>query len=389
MTALAGGSFALITLLDELAPLPSRIEWAPLAAGLLAGAAWLVADVRRLPAAAGRSGPRALLSGSGWWPATVGAAVALAAGVLAGVPDPDVVALLAVAVAGAAVVSGRAGGHAVAAVLVVGTPWFIEARPAVAATAAVAGALVLAAAAVVQAWRSAPRPPRTRASTWPANPPPAPPTGGPGPVAPAPSNWWQSPPPVAPAPEPEVPGRAAAWLLALSAMAALYQGALMVGDRLDDAAGGRWRCSPAWCWRARRSPPSSTGRRRPSGGPAWRSPAASAPSWRSPPDRGCRVRSWRRWPGWSSSSPSSTPCASTGGSPLWALPVALPVLVATGVAATAPAGAGPRPASPCRCWPRWQPAPISSPTRPPSTGWRRGARRCWPRPVSPPLAPSP
>jgi hypothetical protein len=146
-------------------------------AALLTVAAWLVGDLRRL-AAPSRGGtiPWSLLLGSGWWPATVGVAAYLLVAVALLTGSPLAVAAAMVVLAAAFVLTGRPGGHAIAVLLAVLAPLFAafdllvlgrsrwartatgiddllgtDGSLAAIAVIGLAGALILAAAAVVRA----------------------------------------------------------------------------------------------------------------------------------------------------------------------------------------------------------------------------------------------
>jgi hypothetical protein len=210
IAAALAGTLALADAGLSFATTPYRTVWTPLAAGVLAAAAWLVADLRRRPNGPdGRWSPLrwSLLVGAGWAPATLGAAGAVLAGTLAGTGSPEVVAVVAVAVAAAAVVSGRSGGHAVAVGLVVGAPLARPLTP-VALAAGVSGALVLAGAAVVRAWLAAPPPPARDMAPGAATRPAA------------------------------EANRVAAWLLALTSLLVLVETALVLMVRLRASAAG-------------------------------------------------------------------------------------------------------------------------------------------------------
>jgi hypothetical protein len=120
-----------------------------LAAGMTA-AAWLVADLRRRESDTSGLG-LALLVGGGWWPTTVFLPVAVLTGIALGTASLPALAVAAVTLAALAVVSGRAAGHAVAVVLVVPAPLLAAPYPGLVAAAGLGGALVLAGAAVVRA----------------------------------------------------------------------------------------------------------------------------------------------------------------------------------------------------------------------------------------------
>jgi hypothetical protein len=145
------GAGALPLAVAQFATQPSRIAGAPIVAGIVAAAAWAVADVRRRR-------PSRTIGTRGWGPATAGAAGAVVAGALAGTAHADVVVLTAIGLAALVVVTGRSGGHAVAGVLVAAAPLAHPVTPLAIATG-VTGALVLAAAAVLRACWAAPPPP--------------------------------------------------------------------------------------------------------------------------------------------------------------------------------------------------------------------------------------
>jgi len=127
-----------------------RLSWSELIAGVLVAAGWFVADLRRrVPDSSGMA--ISLLVGGGWMPATLGMTSALAIGVTMGTASPTVVAIGAVAVAALLVLGGRPWGHAVAAMLTLTAPVVAAGDSIACAVVGVAGAVVLATAAVVRA----------------------------------------------------------------------------------------------------------------------------------------------------------------------------------------------------------------------------------------------
>ena len=92
----------------------------------------------------------AVLTGSGWWPATAAMAAAAVAGAAAATGSPVTVGWTAVSVAALLVVSGRAGGHATAVAMTTVAVAVLDSAGDAAAISATAG-LVLASAAAVRA----------------------------------------------------------------------------------------------------------------------------------------------------------------------------------------------------------------------------------------------
>jgi hypothetical protein len=128
---------------------PSSPAGVLVVAGVLAAAGWLVADLRRRRADRTPLGI-ALLTGGGWVPGTVGMAVSMVAGVTFGTGSPLGVGAVALVVAAALIVSGRPGGAAVAVLLAVPAPLVAHGSPMTAGLFAMAGGVILAAAAVIR-----------------------------------------------------------------------------------------------------------------------------------------------------------------------------------------------------------------------------------------------
>jgi hypothetical protein len=151
-TVVAAVALILLLPLDlELDPSPSLAG-----AAALLGFAWLLADLRRRPD--GHASPSALVLGAGWLPATVAAPVSLvAAAGLAG--GPVAAALAMTALAGLVLLSGRAGGPAVALALATWAPITAAGRsPWVAVGCGTVGAGLCAMAARRHAGRAVDRP---------------------------------------------------------------------------------------------------------------------------------------------------------------------------------------------------------------------------------------
>jgi hypothetical protein len=150
------GAGVLILVVD-----PYELQWEPLVAGGLAAAGWMVAGLRRVAPATPRAVP-------GWSPATAAAPVTLLAGLLAGTGHPDLVAAVATLLVVAVLLGpggrvdrtfgGRAGGPATAVVLATAIP-LVQPSPLLAIATGLVNAGVLAGAAVAAAWRAAPPPP--------------------------------------------------------------------------------------------------------------------------------------------------------------------------------------------------------------------------------------
>lgn len=126
---------------------------APVVALVLAGTAaaggWLVADLRRRQADRTPMGI-ALLTGGGWVPGTVGLAASVLAGFSFGTGSSLLVGVVALAMAGLLVVSGRPGGAAIAVLLAGPVPLLAHGDPLMAGTFALAGGLIVASAAVIR-----------------------------------------------------------------------------------------------------------------------------------------------------------------------------------------------------------------------------------------------
>jgi hypothetical protein len=117
-TALAGFILLAAPALESLDVQPDATAAAML--GLLA-LGWLTGDMRRVDPVSASSG-RSMVQGAGWLPGTIGATVAVSAAVAVGTASPLATALAMVAIAAAAVFSGRAGGSLVAAAF---GPWAV------------------------------------------------------------------------------------------------------------------------------------------------------------------------------------------------------------------------------------------------------------------------
>lgn len=154
---------------------PDRDHAALAVSALVSAAAWLVGDLRRIAGDPSRRGAGwAIAVGSGWWPATFGITAGVLVGVGLATGSSLAVGVTMVALAAASVLTGRPAGHANAVVLATLAPLLAsfdlvvapgsraDSTVAAGATAtllavlpigaiALAGSLVLAAAAVVRA----------------------------------------------------------------------------------------------------------------------------------------------------------------------------------------------------------------------------------------------
>ncbi|MBI2705782.1 MAG: hypothetical protein HYX32_10910 [Actinobacteria bacterium] len=129
---------------------PHALDMAPLVAGVVAAAAWFLADLRRREADSTPSGI-ALLVGAGWWPASIGMAGALFAGAVFGSTSLAVSGGVLVALASFFVLSGRPGGHGLAAALATAAPVLGYDNVAAASIYAATGTATIASAVVVRA----------------------------------------------------------------------------------------------------------------------------------------------------------------------------------------------------------------------------------------------
>lgn len=160
--AFGAGGWALAT--GRLAPFGGAaptgpVVWSSLVAGGLAAAAWFVADLRRREAD-GLSAGYALLLGGGFGPTAVFAPVALLAGLACATASIPIVTTVALVLAALLVLSGRPFGQATATCLVltavalqglhVATAAFDRSSSVLLVAAAVGGAAVLAAIAVIR-----------------------------------------------------------------------------------------------------------------------------------------------------------------------------------------------------------------------------------------------
>ena len=122
-------------------------------AGFVLAVGWFVAGQRRRVDDC-QSIWMALLTGSGWWPATVAFSASLVAATAAATGSPAATAWTAIAVAAALVLTGRAGGHATAAALSA-VAVLVLTSAADAAMVSAAAALVLSIAAALRGGQSA------------------------------------------------------------------------------------------------------------------------------------------------------------------------------------------------------------------------------------------
>lgn len=121
-------------------------------AALVSAAAWLVGDLRRIAGDPSRRGTGwAIAVGSGWWPATFGIAAGVLVGVALATGSSLAVGVTMVVLAAASVVTGRPAGHAIAVVLATLAPLLASFDVVVAPGSGTAGAVGTGAAGVLVA----------------------------------------------------------------------------------------------------------------------------------------------------------------------------------------------------------------------------------------------